>query len=108
MWRVVKVRLYPTKEQEQELAQAFGATRWLWNKFLEQINSTYKETGKGLSRYDLQKQLPELKKEYEWLKQPYSQCLQVVCLNLSRAFINFFERKRSGGFRQQVSLIQSQ
>jgi len=77
------------------LAQAFGATRWLWNKFLEQINSTYKETGKGLSRYDLQKQLPELKKEYKWLKQPYSQCLQVVCLNLSRAFINFFERRAS-------------
>lgn len=39
--------------------------------------------------------LPKLKRkeETEWLKEPYSQCLQVVALNLSNAFINFFERR---------------
>jgi putative transposase len=41
----------------------------------------------------MQSQLPSLKKEYEWLGDTYSQCLQVVCLNLSRAFINFFEKR---------------
>ena len=35
--------------------------------------------------------LPGLKKEFEWLAEPYSQVLQSVSLNLSRAFINFFE-----------------
>jgi putative transposase len=35
--------------------------------------------------------LPTLKKEYEWLGETYSQVLQSVSLNLSRAFINFFE-----------------
>ena len=64
-----------------------------WNRFLALTNETYKNTGKGLSRYDLQSQLPSLKKEYEWLADTYSQCLQVVCLNLSRAFINFFEKR---------------
>jgi putative transposase len=93
MLKVVKVRLYPTEQQKEQLAQAFGCTRWLWNRFLALTNETYKETGKGLSRYDLQKQLPSLKKEYEWLADTYSQCLQVVCLNLSRAFINFFEKR---------------
>lgn len=93
MLKTVKVRIYPTVQQQELLAQAFGSVRWLWNRFLDLTNQTYKQTGKGLSRYDLQKQLPDLKKEYEWLKNTYSQCLQVVCLNLSRAFINFFERR---------------
>ncbi|MBE9146894.1 RNA-guided endonuclease InsQ/TnpB family protein, partial [Planktothrix mougeotii] len=93
MLKTVKVRIYPTVQQQELLAQAFGSVRWLWNRFLDLTNQTYKQTGKGLSRYDLQKQLPDLKKEYEWLKNTYSQCLQVVCLNLSRGFINFFERR---------------
>lgn len=95
MLRVVKVRLYPTNQQKELLAKAFGSCRWLWNRFLSLTNETYKQTGKGLSRYDLQKQLPSLKKEYEWLGDTYSQCLQVVCLNLSRSFINFFEQRTS-------------
>jgi putative transposase len=93
MLKVVKVRLYPTSQQKESLAKAFGSTRWLWNRCLALTNETYKNTGKGLSRYDLQKQLPSLKKEYEWLGETYSQCLQVVCLNLSRSFINFFEKR---------------
>jgi putative transposase len=35
--------------------------------------------------------LPSLNKEYEWLGETYSQVLQSVSLNLSRAFVNFFE-----------------
>lgn len=95
MVKVVKVRLYPTIQQKESLAKAFGSCRWLWNRFLALTNETYKQTGKDLSRYDLQKQLPSLKKEYEWLTETYSQCLQVVCLNLSRSFIYFFERRGS-------------
>ncbi|MBE9169614.1 transposase, partial [Pleurocapsales cyanobacterium LEGE 06147] len=40
--------------------------------------------------------LPTLKKENEWLKEPYSQTLQSACLNLSNAFVNFFEKR--GGY----------
>jgi putative transposase len=60
-------------------------------------NKTYKETGKGLNRGQLQGLLPGLKKQEEtvWLSETYSQCLQVVALNLSNAFINFFERRAS-------------
>jgi len=39
--------------------------------------------------------LPSLKKEYSWLTDAYSQCLQYVALNLSTAYKNFFE-KRTG------------
>ncbi|ANV86869.1 RNA-guided endonuclease TnpB family protein [Picosynechococcus sp. PCC 7117] len=91
MLRAIKVRLYPDEQQKQRLSQAFGNCRWLWNYCLSLMNETYKETGKGLSGYAVKKQIPQLKKEYEWLKLTYSQCLQQVCLNLGVAFNNFFE-----------------
>lgn len=93
MLKVVKVRLYPNNQQQEALSQSFGNCRWLWNYCLNLMNATYKETGKGLSGYQVKKQIPELKKEYEWLKLTYSQCLQSVCLNLGVAFNNFFERR---------------
>ena len=93
MLRVVKVRLYPNSQQQQTLSQSFGNCRWLWNYFLNLMNKTYADTNKGLSGYDIKKQIPQLKKEHEWLKLTYSQCLQQVCLNLGIAFNNFFEKR---------------
>jgi putative transposase len=89
--KATKVRIYPTDEQVIQLSKDFGATRWLWNQSLSLMSATYKETGKGVSAYDMKKRIPELKKEFEWLKETYSQCLQQSILNLSQAFINFFE-----------------
>ncbi len=39
----------------------------------------------------MKKQIPVWKKEHEWLKECYSQCLQSSTLNLSIAFINLFD-----------------
>jgi putative transposase len=75
------------------LAKSFGCARWFWNYALNLCQETYKNTGKGLSRGYIQGLLPALKKEYEWLKDPYSQCLQVVALNLSTAYKNFFDKR---------------
>ncbi len=91
MYRAVKIRIYPTDEQETYLAQCFGNTRWLWNYMLNATTIAYKETGKGLSKAAMDKLLPGLKKEYEWLGLAYSQVLQRVTFNLSSAFVNFFE-----------------
>jgi putative transposase len=60
---------------------------------LNATTSAYKETGKGLSKAAMDKLLPGLKKEYEWLGLAYSQVLQRVTFNLSSAFVNFFERR---------------
>ncbi|MFB2983365.1 RNA-guided endonuclease InsQ/TnpB family protein [Microseira sp. BLCC-F43] len=91
MLRAVKVRLYPTELQKQHLALAFGCVRWVWNQSLVTMSQTYKDTGKGISALTMKKQLPVWKKEHEWLKVCYSQCLQKSVLNLSQAFINFFD-----------------
>ncbi|MCH9056173.1 helix-turn-helix domain-containing protein [Synechococcus sp. PCC 6716] len=76
MLKVVKVRLYPNEQQKQLLEQSFGNCRWLCNYGLSLIRQTYKETGKGLSSYDIKKMIPQPKQEHEWLKLTYAQCLQ--------------------------------
>lgn len=91
MKKVAKVRIYPSVEQKEALSKAFGCARWYWNNSLNATNELYKETGKGLSQMGMNNRLPALKKEYEWLAETYSQVLQSVSLNLSRAFVNFFE-----------------
>ncbi|MEG5176150.1 RNA-guided endonuclease TnpB family protein [Microcoleus sp. B3-D7] len=93
MYKAYKYRIYPTDEQDVLLAKSFGCWRWFWNYALNLCQETYKNTGKGLSRAYIQGLLPALKKEYEWLKEPYSQCLQVVALNLSTAYKNFFDKR---------------
>lgn len=89
--KAVKVRIYPNIEQQNHLAQAFGCVRFVWNQSLATMSQTYKETGKGISAFTMKKQIPVWKSEHEWLKQCYSQCLQSSVLNLSQAFINFFD-----------------
>ncbi len=95
--KVVQVRLYPSVEQEIQLAQTFGCARWWWNYALNKSIETYKETGQGLSRVALNAFLPALKKAEEtvWLADCYSQVLQATTLNLTTAYKNFFE-KRAG------------
>jgi putative transposase len=93
MLNATKIRLHPTAKQEESLAKAFGCARWYWNNSLSETQKVYQETGKGLGQYALNKRLPELKKEFEWLAETHSQVLQSVSLNMSRAFVNFFERR---------------
>jgi putative transposase len=95
MYRAYKFRLYPNNEQKIALAKSFGCCRWYWNYALNLCQETYKLSGKSLSRKAIQSLLPNLKKEYKWLSDAYSQCLQYVALNLSTAYKNFFE-KRAG------------
>ncbi|MEA5488733.1 MULTISPECIES: IS200/IS605 family element RNA-guided endonuclease TnpB [Pseudanabaena] len=113
MYKAYKYRIYPTSEQETLLAKSFGCARWFWNYALNLCQETYKTTGKGLTRGCIQGLLPALKKEYEWLKEPYSQCLQVVALNLSTAYKNFFDKRamlpkfKSKHGRQSISYPQN-
>jgi putative transposase len=93
MYQSIKARIYPTDTQAEKLSQFFGCARWWWNRALNETTTTYAETGKGLSREGLNALLPALKKEFPWLGECHSQVLQSVTLNLTKAFINFFEKR---------------
>jgi putative transposase len=93
--KAVQVRLYPSIEQEIQLAQAFGCARWWWNYALNKSIEVYKETGKGLTRAALNALLPALKNSVDtvWLSDCYSQVLQATTLNLTTAYKNFFDQR---------------
>lgn len=88
-----KFRIYPNKEQEARLAIQFGHNRFVYNHFRAKREQVYKETGKGLSWFDCNSQLPTLKAEFEWLKEADSQTLQQSLKDLDRAYQNFFAKR---------------
>jgi transposase len=91
MLKAVKVRLYPTSEQQVALSKSFGCARWYWNYALKACIQHYHETGKTLKLTVYKGMLPQLKKELPWLKEDcYSAVLQCVAINVNKAYTNFF------------------
>lgn len=119
MLKAFKYRLIPTKEQSVLLNKHIGACRFVYNLALETKQTAYAGYKVNLNCFDLIKQIPELKKECEWLKEINSQSLQQPIRNLDNAFTRFFKgqgnfpnfkKKSNGGsfnIPQNVSLENS-
>ena len=91
MIKAYKYRIYPNTEQQTLINKHIGACRFLYNLALETKMGAYAVYKKNLSRYDLQVQLKDLKKECEWLKEINSQSLQTSLMNLDAAYLKFFK-----------------
>ena len=91
MYKARKYRIYPTNSQKELIHKHCGSVRFLYNLALETKTMAYLGSKVNLSRYDLQKQLVDLKKELSWLKEINSQSLQVALLDLDTAYSNFFK-----------------
>lgn len=91
MYKAKKYRIYPTNSQKELIHKHCGSVRFLYNLALETKTMAYLGSKVNLSRYDLQKQLVDLKKELLWLKEINSQSLQVALLDLDTAYSNFFK-----------------
>ncbi|MCQ1536083.1 IS200/IS605 family element transposase accessory protein TnpB [Methanosarcina sp. KYL-1] len=108
MLKAYKFRLYPAAEQKTRIEKHIGSCRFIYNWALEQKIKSYEQEGKSLSCYDLNNLLPELKQEYEWLKEVNSQSLQGMTKNLDSAFTKFFrEKKGFPNFKSRKNPIQS-
>lgn len=86
----VKIRLYPTPEQEEKIRQTLGCCRFVYNHFLDKAQKDYDETKKKKSAYEYMNELTLLKKEIPWLKDADSQALQQSILDMDTAYKNFF------------------
>jgi putative transposase len=94
-----KYRIYPTKDQEILLGKTFGCKRAIFNHYLEVQQTRYKNNEKNLSHFDINKDITELKKEKEWLREVDSVALQAAAGDLCSAYDNFFKSvtgKRKG------------
>jgi putative transposase len=92
--KAYKFRFYPTKEQEKILSQTFGCCRYIYNYFLNQRIEKYQNEKKNTAFSQQSKDLTNLKKELEWLKDVSSVALQQSLRNLDSAYRNFFRSKK--------------
>ena len=91
MYKARKYRIYPNSSQKELIHKHCGSVRFLYNLALETKKMAYNGFKVSLSRYDLQKQVVDLKKDLPWLKETNSQSLQVAILDLDTAYSNFFK-----------------
>lgn len=91
MIRAFKYRLTPTKAQSGLLDRHISGARFIYNLALETKKMAWAGNRIHLTGYDLSGQLPDLKKECEWLKELNAQSLQQAINNLDRAYSAFFK-----------------
>lgn len=96
MHKAFKYRLYPNFAQRVLLAKHFGCVRFVYNHFLAMKTEAWTERKESLSRYDLDKMLPAMKKaeKTEWLSEVNAQSLQSALINLEAAYTHFFKLKK--------------
>lgn len=94
--KAFKYRIYPTLEQKVLIHQHFGSARWIYNYALNKKMVAYQTEKKLLSRFDIQAEIPLLKKDEktEWLKNVNSQTLQASLEHLDKAYSKFFKEKK--------------
>lgn len=108
MLKAFKFRLYPTTTQAVQLNQHIGSCRFVYNWALDQKIKTYEQTGKSISRFDLNKLIPVLKTSNEWLGEVNSQSLQGMTKHVESAFTRFFREKNGfPKFKSKKNSIQS-
>lgn len=91
MYKSIKLRIYPNKEQKRLIIKTFGCSRFVYNYYLEMKIKLYKESKKTLSHNQCSKDLTALKKELVWLKEPDKFALQCSLENLDLAYNRFFD-----------------
>lgn len=91
MEKAFKYRIYPNKNQRELIQKTFGCTRFVYNYYLNKRKETY-ENDKTTFTYNMcSKDLTNLKKEFEWLKEPDKDSLQKALKDLDMAYQKFFK-----------------
>ena len=92
-YTTIKVRLYPTPEQEALFEKTFGCCRYIWNQMLADQQRFYLETDAHFIPTPA-----KYKKEAPFLKEVDSQALIQEHNRLSQAFRVFFKNPESFGY----------
>ena len=87
-----KVRIYPTKEQEQKLWQSVGTARFIYNYTLAKQEENYKNGGKFINDGVIRKELTQLKKsELTWLNEVSNNITKQSVKDACKAYKRFFK-----------------
>lgn len=94
----VRVRLYPTDEQEVLFNKTFGCVRFVHNQTLADCKQPYEQTQHFPSKNERITNLVPLKEENEFLKEVDSTALQQSVRDLNSGLDNFFKNRNHFGF----------
>ncbi|QXE18361.1 RNA-guided endonuclease TnpB family protein [Clostridium sp. 001] len=88
-----KVRIFPTKEQEQKLWQSVGTARFIYNWTLARQEDNYKNGGKFISDNDLRKKITILKQDsLSWLNEVSNNVAKQAVKDGCDAYKKFFKK----------------
>jgi len=91
-----KFFLKPSKAQAAKLENTLNLCRELYNAALQERRDAWKLNRINITRFDQDKQLPEIKQTNPEYTEVHSQVLQDVLKRLDKAFQSFFSRVKQG------------
>ena len=94
--KTFKYRLYPTPAQEKSMFNVLTVCRHFYNMCLSERKWTYELEGRRVSKNDQIKQARLYRQTFPQAKAVFSQTLQSVAVDLSKAFDAFFRRVKAG------------
>ena len=94
----IRVRLYPTEEQETLINKTIGCCRFVHNQTLADCKQSYEQTQHFPSQSERVKNLVQLKETHEFLKEVDSTALQQSVRDFNFALDKFFKNRSHFGF----------
>ena len=89
--KAYKYRIYPNKNKQELIQKTFGCTRFVYNYYLNKRKEMYENDKTTFTCNMCSKDLTQLKKELEWLKEPDKDSLQKALKDLDMAYQKFFK-----------------
>ena len=93
MLKAIKLRIYPNVQQTFKIDTNFSLTRFVYNQMLNMQKERHANGGKFVNAFCMNNLLPQLKREYLFLKDAESTSLQVANRDLADAFTRFFKHQ---------------
>lgn len=92
MLKAYKYRIYPNRQQEEQIQKTFGCCRFVYNQTLAYKKEKYEKDKESLSRIDCNNWKNRfLKQEYPWLKEVDKFALDNAIINMDSAYQKFFK-----------------
>lgn len=96
MFRAIKVKLYPNKQQEQVINKILGCYRFVYNHMLARKQQEYTDNKISLSLCDISKYFHNTlckDEKYSWIKEQNTQVMKQSIRQMMSAYDKFFKQR---------------
>ena len=103
--KTYKIRIFPLKDQINQLKELSNIRKDIWNKLLNIQQIEYEINKCIFNKFDLNNMLPELKKTYTDWKKLNSKAIQTIATELFgsyRSFFNLIKKDKSANLPRKI------